>query len=102
MRGDSVTGQWRTLQMFLSEDGVHEVEADVDDYAQMRCDCSDFKRSKKCKHTRLVKRRIDINGGTYAIKISDSVPDEAVDQAMLSPEAFRQFLITHAKVEFLK
>ena len=105
MKGDSVTGQWRTLQMFLSEDGVHEVEADVDDYAKMKCTCTAYQSSrspKKCKHTRLVRRRIDLNGGTYAIKIPDDVPDTVVDEALLSPKSFRDMLIRYAKVEFLK
>jgi hypothetical protein len=97
-----MTNEWRTVQMFLSDDGVHEVQTDVDDYAKMMCTCAVFKSSKKCKHTRYVKRRIDLNGGSYAIRIPDDVSDNEVDEAMMSADAFRSFVIHHAKVEFLK
>lgn len=92
---------WRTLQVFLDNEGVCEVEADHDDYEQMRCSCAVFATARKCKHTRHVKREIIKNGGTYAIKISSAIDDEDIIDAMKTAESFRDFVLKYAKIEVI-
>lgn len=93
---------WRTIQIFLSSDGVCEVEADAQDYAKMRCSCSSFKPSKRCKHTKFVKQKIKENGGSYSIVIPSDLEDEDMEQAIKTSEGFRNLIIHHAKVEVLE
>ena len=102
MKGSPMTTDWRTVQMFLDDEGVFEVEADADDYSKMRCTCPAFRSSKKCKHARLVRRRIEENGGTYSIQIPETVPDAYIMEAMQDPIMFRNLIINHAKIEVVK
>lgn len=101
MRGTGMATEWLTVQVFLSEDGVFEVEANSDDYRKMRCNCSGFFSSKKCRHTKHIRKRIEDNGGTYSILLPDDLSDDAVEEAMSSSESFRDLIIHHAKVEVL-
>jgi hypothetical protein len=93
--------EWRTIQLFLSDDGVYEVEAATDNYSKMRCTCPAFKSSKKCKHTRHVKKKIETNGGTYAIHLPEDITDEEIQFALDDPDLFRELLIHHAKIEVI-
>lgn len=102
MKGLGMALEWRTIQLFLSDDGVYEVEAATEDYSKMRCTCAGFKTAKKCKHTRHVKKRIEENNGTYAIRIPEDISDEEIQFAMADPEIFRDLLIHHAKIEVIK
>lgn len=102
MKGIGMATDWRTVQVFLSDDGVFEVEADAEDYTRMRCTCSPFKSGKKCRHTKHVKKRIDDNGGTYSIMLPEDVSDDEVEAAMETAESFRNLIIKYAKVEVLE
>jgi len=93
---------WRTIQVFLSSDGVCEVEADAMDYGKMRCSCSAFKPSKRCKHTKFVKQKIKENNGSYSIVIPSDLEDEDMEKVIQTSEGFRNFVIHHAKVEVLE
>lgn len=101
MKGANMTTDWRTVQFFLDEKGVCEVEADASDYKKMRCTCPVFATRRRCKHTRHVKRLIDENDGNYTVRLSEEVTDEMIDESMDSPEAFRTLLVYHAKVEVI-
>lgn len=102
MKGLSMAIDWRTIQVFLSSDGVCEVEADSADYGRMRCTCSSFKPSKRCKHTKFVKQKVKENGGSYSIVIPSDFEDAAIEETFNSSEAFRNLIIHHAKVEVLE
>jgi hypothetical protein len=102
MKGLDMTTDWRTVQLFLDDNGVAEVEADVDDYQNMRCTCNLFRKSlKKCRHTTYIKKVIEKNGGAYSIKLPEDLPDEELDAAMESKESFRALLIKYAPIEVL-
>ena len=102
MKGSTAMPDWRTLQIFLEDDGVYELEADSEDYKKMRCNCSVYKLGRRCKHMRHVRRRIEENGGTYAIQIPSDVNDNEVIAAMKDRELFRTFVINNAKIEVIE
>jgi len=100
MKGLSMT-DWRLVQIFLSEDGVFEVETDADDYTKMRCTCPVSNGSRRCKHIKLIRKRINDNDGTYRIQLPSDISDEAIMEAMEDPEMFRELIIHHSKIEVL-
>jgi hypothetical protein len=102
MIGLGMAIDWRTIQVFLSSDGVCEVEADPEDYTRMRCTCSAFKRSRPCKHTKFIKQKIKESGGSYSIVIPADLEDEAMEHALKTSKNFRSLIIHHAKVEVLE
>lgn len=102
MKGSTSMPDWRTIQIFLEDDGVYELEADSEDYQKMRCSCAAYNLGRRCKHIRHVRRRIAENGGTYAIQIPSSVDDKEVIEAMKDRELFRRFVINNAKIEVIK
>jgi hypothetical protein len=92
---------WRTVQVFLSGDGVFEVEVDSDNSNKARCSCPSFRAAARCKHVRHVKKQIDLNGGHYSILIPNEVSEDEAALAMKNSEMFREFVIRHAKVEVI-
>ena len=92
---------WRTVQLFLSPDGVNEVEVDSSAPNTMRCDCSKFKRSNKCKHTIFVREMMMNEDGRFTVHIPSEIEDEDAVEAMETPEKFRLFVIKYGKVEVL-
>jgi len=101
VKGSDVSSDWRTMQLFLSEDGVHEVEVTSDDSKKLRCTCRIYKQGKRCKHMRYVREKMEQNNGNYSIFIPDTVTDEEIDLAASSPKAFRDMLIKYSPIEFL-
>lgn len=93
--------EWRTVQFFLEEDYVAEVQIDDDDKRKVRCTCDKFPKLARCKHTNFVKRKIAENGGTYTIVVPSDIPEEVAITAMKDPKAFREFVIWHADIEVL-
>lgn len=93
--------EWRTVQFFLEEDYVAEVQVDDEDKKKVRCTCEKFSKMARCKHTAHVKKRIAENGGNYTIVVPSDVPEEVALHAMQDREAFREFLIWNATVEVL-
>jgi hypothetical protein len=92
---------WRTVQMFLSDDGVHEVQLDVYDNRNMKCTCKRFKTFKKCKHTNWIDNEILQSGGHFSIQINADIPEEEADAAFDDPKAFRDFVVKYGKVEVI-
>lgn len=89
--------------MFVEEAGVFEVEVDSadDKKKRVRCTCPAFQHSTRCKHAKFVREVMDENDGHYTVQVLVDTPDEAAIEAMESAEAFREFIIKHAKVETL-
>ena len=92
---------WRTVQLFLGDEGVSEVAIAAHDSRKVRCTCSSFFSSARCKHTKFVKQRMQENGGNYAISIPEDVDDEDAYDAMGDSDTFRQFVIKHGVVEVI-
>ena len=101
MKGTDMSPTWQTLQLFLSDDGVHEVEATSDDYRKMRCTCSVYKTGKRCKHIRFIRRHVEDNDGNYSIYIPEHLTEGELDEALESPETFRELLIHYSRIEVI-
>lgn len=101
MKGVEMQIDWRTIQMFLDENGVYEVEVDVDNNKKVRCSCSTFKLSARCKHVKFVRTQMDAGEGHYSIQIPVDISDEEAHLAMSSAELFRNFIIKYGKVEVI-
>ena len=97
MREFSVVNDWRTIQFFLDDQGVYEVEADPENNKNVRCTCSSFKRSSKCKHTKYVQAVTSENNGLYTIRIAADLDEEEMRAAMDDPPAFREIIMKHTK-----
>jgi len=92
---------WRTVQLFLSDDGVHEVQLDITDNRNIKCTCKRFKTFKKCKHTTWIENEINDAGGHFSIQIDVEVPAEEADAAFDDAESFREFVVKYGKVEVI-
>jgi hypothetical protein len=92
---------WRTLQFFISSQGVCEVQSDDTSTKKLRCTCREFNLLARCKHVKFVKERIG-DSGVFTVKLSEDTDDENVTAAMHDPELFRNFLIHHAKIEVIE
>lgn len=93
--------QWRTVQLFLEEEGVYEVEVDYDNCKKVRCNCKTFLSTAKCKHQKWVKTQITDNGGHFSIQIPVELDEDEALLAMSTPEGFREFVLTYGKVEVI-
>lgn len=101
MKDNTMTeNAWRTVQMFLSTQGVFEVEVNTDSHA-VRCNCSNFRIRNTCAHEKHVNSKSKDNGGTYPVKLSPRATEEEAEKAQESPEAFRSFIVKYGKVEVL-
>jgi hypothetical protein len=100
MRGTRVA-DWRTVQMFLSEDGVSEVQIDNESPQKVRCNCRKFVSYGKCKHSKHVKSTMDNNHGHYTVLVPEEIDEQIVLDSLDTPEGTRQFIIRHARVEVL-
>lgn len=92
---------WRTVQLFLDENGVAEVEVDVENNKKVRCTCKTFSSSARCKHVKYVRNLMEQNDGHYSVQIDVNVPDEEAIKAMSTREGFREFVLKYAKVEVI-
>lgn len=92
---------WQTVQLFLEDYGVAEVEVDQDNANKARCTCPLFQKTAKCKHTKHIKQQMSQNEGHYSIFIPVHVDEEEAFAAMKNPELFRDFVIKYGKVEVL-
>lgn len=93
--------EWRTVQLFLEEDGVFEVELDYENSKKVRCNCTAFKLSAKCKHQKWVRNLIAENDGHYAIQIPVDVDEDDALELMATAAGFREFILKHGKVEVI-
>ena len=92
---------WRTVQLFLGDEGVSEVLIDAANAFNAKCTCPSFSKFKKCKHTSFVLEKIEDNHGHYGVQIPDTVDDEEAFEALNDPESFRDFVIKYGKIEVL-
>ena len=92
---------WRTVQLFLGNEGVSEVQIDAENSTKVRCSCSAFSKAARCKHARFVKTQIGNNDGHYSIQVPLDISDEYAITAMSSADAFREFIIKYGKVEVI-
>jgi hypothetical protein len=93
---------WRTVQFFLDDEGVSEVEVDQENNSKVRCDCLQFNRAARCKHSKYVKEKIAENDGHYALEVPVDVDDEEALVAMVDATAFRTFVMKYGKVVVLE
>lgn len=101
MKDLTMLSDWRTVQLFLDDDGVSEVEVDSLNPYQARCTCKGGKNKGKCAHLKHVRQIMEENRGHYTVHIPVEVDEEVADEAMASAEAFRAFIIKYGKVEVL-
>jgi hypothetical protein len=100
MRGQSVI-DWRTIQMFLSEDGVSEVLVDNENPTKMKCTCPQFEAKASCKHTKYIKSHMVNNKGHYTVLVPQEVDEDIVTMAMQEQDSMRDFIINYARVVVL-
>lgn len=93
---------WRTVQVFLSprHPAVYEVELDVMN-ADIRCSCPTFRAKERCRHSRIVEKRMDEAGGQYPILLESEVLESDVSDSIHDPAKFRDFIVRFGKVEVL-
>lgn len=92
----------RLVQVFLSQTqspGPSIYEVSTDENGSLYCTCPGYKGRKACKHTKYVQARIDNNGGSYPLEISNRATEEEAQKAKMSNTAFREFIIKYGKIE---
>lgn len=101
MKEAAVDIKWRTVQLFLENYGVVEVEVDSENSSKARCSCPGFARGGRCKHTKYVKDVMANNDGHYSIQVSVDVNEDDAFRAIQDPESFRDFIVKYGKVEVI-
>lgn len=102
MEETAMATEWRTIQLFLDEDGIAEVEIDYHNRKKVRCNCKDFSGLAKCKHAKFVRNEMEKNGGAYKLNVPEEADEDEVYEALDDPEAFRQVIIKYGKVLVIK
>jgi hypothetical protein len=92
---------WRTVQMFISDEGVAEVEVDAELNDKIRCSCKAYSVSSKCRHSKFVKNRMNEGDGHYIVQVPEDVDDDEAITAMKDPSKWRAFVIQHGEIEVL-
>lgn len=101
MKGKQVQTPWRTVQQFISHQGVGIFEVEVNtDTTEVRCNCPVYLKRGSCKHSMFVNMRIK-QTGHYSILIPTEVPEELAIEANETPEKFREFIVKYGKIEVL-
>lgn len=101
MKGPSMSTQWRTVQQFISAQGVGIFEVELDtETKETRCNCPVWEKKKTCKHVAFVNHKIQTKGH-YSITVPIEIPEELAIEANESPESFREFVVNYAKIEVL-
>lgn len=101
MKETSMDIKWRTVQLFLEEYGVCEVEVDQENNQKARCTCPGFNRTGRCKHVKHVRDMMNANDGHYSIHIPVEVEEEEAINAFADASKFRDFIIKYGKVEVI-
>ena len=102
MRGHRVKPEWRTVQVFISNQaaGIFEVEIDTNS-RDIRCSCPVWKKTMTCKHVKFVDLRMRDNDGHYSIQIPSDIPEDMAIDASDDATTFREFVLKYAKIEVL-
>lgn len=93
--------EWRVVQLFLDDKGIHEFELDINDNRNVRCSCERFRRRTNCKHVAWMDDAIDRAGGHYTIQVPEVDEQLDLDEVMNDYDDFRDFIIKYAKVEVI-
>jgi hypothetical protein len=92
--------EWRTIQLFLTKNGIAEVELETFNQKKIRCSCKTSKPWAKCSHIKYVREQMkkSIDGNSYSISVPEDVDDDEAMDAIGDPYSFREFVIKHGKV----
>lgn len=101
MKATKMLSDWRTVQLFLDNNGVFEVQVDSLSKFLVRCSCRGEKPQAKCAHAKFVRENMMANDGHYTVHIPAEVDEDIAAEAMADAEAFRNFIIKYGKVEVL-
>jgi hypothetical protein len=93
--------EWRTIQFFIGEEGISEVEIDHENRKKVRCTCALFSKRGGCPHAQIVRKEMDENFGHYTIAVPEYVEDEEAFNALSDPDNFRDFILKYGKVKVL-
>lgn len=95
-----MASEWRTVQFFVSDKGVHEVKLETSKKIKVKCDCPSFKKLSPCVHATYVRKNIVKIGDdrTYSISIPEEVDDDEAMIALSDPDLFREFVVRHGRV----
>lgn len=91
---------WRTVQFFLSPQGVYEAEVNLESSA-LRCNCPGFGSRAFCRHTRWITGQMEKHSGSFPLQVSSRANAHEAKEANASPEAMRTFVLKYGKVEVL-
>ena len=101
MKGPQVSSAWRTVQQFISAQGMGVFEVEVEtDTKDIRCTCPVFEKRGSCKHIQFVNDKIK-HTGHYSIMVSNEIPETMAIEANVDAEKFREFVVKYAKIEIL-
>ena len=92
--------EWRTIQFFISENGVCEVLVNTDHPESMRCTCRRFKLVGKlfsCKHVKFMYQELVVKQGSVRIEIPEDLDDATIDEMLDDPKLFRDHLLHYGK-----
>ena len=95
---------WRTIQFFISPDGVCEVSVNTSEPEKMRCTCSLFKKFGKivpCKHVRYMYEELVVKKGSVRIEIPEDLDNSSIEEMLADPELFRDHLLHYGKPNVL-
>ena len=101
MKESTVVNDWRTVQLFLEENGVFEVQVDALSKFRIRCTCRGPKPQNKCAHAKFVYENMLENEGHYSVHIPVEIEEEIALEAMEDAASFREFIIKYGKVEVI-
>lgn len=93
---ETLSTEVKLVQMFLNDTqvpGPSIYEVGISNEGKIICNCPGFKGRSSCKHSKLVKVRMELNNGTYIPTLSPDVTDEDIAQAHLSNKHSREFII---------
>jgi len=101
LKESTMIHDWRTVQLFVSEQGVAEVEVDSLNAKNVKCSCPSYSNVTRCAHVKYVKKTMAENDGHYSISIPVEIDEQEAIDATASSAAFRSFIIKYGKVEAL-
>ena len=92
----------KLLQIFLSPKdspapGISEVY--LGSKEKLHCTCPGYRGKSSCKHTQLVKKRLEEHDGAYPLTLAKGTLPEELAKAEASPEEFRNFVLSYGKIE---
>lgn len=92
MSGTKMYG-WKTVQFFLSNDEVCEVQISHD--RDLRCTCKGYIGRKNCRHINWCKSQL--KNGEYPIEITNDIPPSLLEEAKTNPTAFRNIVLKYGR-----